>query len=1026
MSSDRWEPVSLDSPLHRGPRSPVDAPVIGKLESLPFDLLTWENFERIQWRVMRDVLGLREAQIYGDRGQAQYGLDVVALAADSSGVALQSKKYSRFGPGELEAAVRKFVATRRPFAVGRLIIGVSREVKSTRAVEKLAELRRDNLPLELELWDNQELSRLLRKAPEIVIEFFGLPTAEAFCLPFELATTIVPSADVIAVREALARTPEEVTGARSLLVEAEGTEDPEQTLALIENAQKKLREAGFHGHAAQHESRRIELLANLGRADDAARQILDEFWIALDSGLTVTAQSARRRAAELARSEQRSCIDDLVAVADSAIRLYFNPLAQLPAPDSLAVGRPSDQAQLGVLAGEIALANDQVDWLIDAQPMLRSLRDETMMKPLLRTRLRLLIAESSDDWIEILDDARKLQLGHALGGLITARYARYCALRERFVEADILWDEAAGDACLAKCWVDASTWVFSRRAFRNRWKPFTGDQFLPMQTALREMGPARPIVRVDTRAYEHALEQLRQNNLRSAAISAQRALRDATVTSNWVGEGDARRVLAAILCASGEPDLAAHHLVRAADVKAIEELGRAQSMRFIDVTADLKAANYWTVGVAYRLIAAQADLVPDDLLAPIGDRVLGELAAMEAGELVDLQGFSVSRYLGAIGVLAGIGHRLTEAQAKRALAHFQQQPSVDLNHYRYHDENEALATARIASAHGGLRDDAVHHLVALLVRSQSARNETTREIVDRFVEIARGDLEIQASDGSRWAKEVLAFHDPSGVADEDAEDALNRLTTPLIHVPGIFTRGTGAIGDSLLILGMDAARLALAADELLCRAEDSHVGSGDRNDYLVAAANLAPELNLRDRRRIFSTAMKSVTSPTPSEHDDLDRGFAHELGSIRVRRPDSDSRNRAVYLAACLASDDHQRREVRSQAYALLGGGESDYWPTRSLQVLGTALREDVGFLAGQGWALRSLAAIVWCGQGGAVHLGLRLAEDEDVRVRRALARELGRTPPAESQALVRGRLERDPCHSVRTALAGADRRLGQ
>lgn len=62
---------------------------MGKLDLLPFGEMPWEEFERIQWRILRDVEGLRLAQIYGERGQSQFGLDVVALVPDGSGVALQ-------------------------------------------------------------------------------------------------------------------------------------------------------------------------------------------------------------------------------------------------------------------------------------------------------------------------------------------------------------------------------------------------------------------------------------------------------------------------------------------------------------------------------------------------------------------------------------------------------------------------------------------------------------------------------------------------------------------------------------------------------------------------------------------------------------------------------------------------------------------------------------------------------------------------------------------------------------------------
>ncbi|WP_154654205.1 hypothetical protein [Acidipropionibacterium thoenii] len=137
-----WQPIQLGSTLNTAPSTPVGAPVIGKLDLLPFNGLSWEDFERLQWRVMRDVKGLRHAQLYGDRGQAQKGLDIVALAPDGTGVALQSKKYTSFGASNIKAAVKKFLTTTRPFTVETFIIGVARPVKTTAAVDELAAQRR--------------------------------------------------------------------------------------------------------------------------------------------------------------------------------------------------------------------------------------------------------------------------------------------------------------------------------------------------------------------------------------------------------------------------------------------------------------------------------------------------------------------------------------------------------------------------------------------------------------------------------------------------------------------------------------------------------------------------------------------------------------------------------------------------------------------------------------------------------------------------------------------------------------------
>lgn len=998
------------------------APVLAKLEALPFGEMPWEEFERIQWRILRDVEGLRHAQIYGERGQSQYGLDIVALAPDGSGVALQSKRYRRFGPSELTAAVKKFQTTKRPFAVNRLIIGVSRPVKSTAVVEKLAQLRRELAPLEVDLWDQQELSRLLYKSPEIVIQFFGQPTAEGFCAPFELTTQQVPPADAIAIREALARTPEVTTGAAKLLEEARITIDsPQHALKLVESAQALLRDAKFGGHAAQHDVERMRLLVELGRHDDAARDTLEDVWRALDQGMTTAAQIAQQRLHEIPQAAAHSArVAELQAVANAAINLYLNPLAYLPSPEELALGDGPDRVRLAILAGEFALADDNRRWLEDAVPVLRSLVATPGLDDVLTARLRLLLAETTDDWSSLLEDARKLRLGYEISGLVSARYARHCALTQRFEEAEALWDEATGAASVMGRWNDAERWTYSRRAFRARWRPFTSDELLPTQTALRELGPARPIITSDDDAYEQALEDLRRRKLRPAAISAQRALRDAVAASDWVAEERARGVLGEILRESDEPEEAARHLVRSGNTAGLTELAKSLPSTFVDVTADLSATNYWFVGSAYNFLAAQADLIPDDTIDVIASHITRDIAELEAGTLIDLRFVSTSRHGGALRALAGIAHRLSTEDATLALAYFTEQPPVEANQYRYHDADEATAVARIAMTQPTLRATAINHLVTLLARSETSRTPLTERAIHVHIDLAQPDLERTATQGNSWARETLVQHTPERIDIKAKEAALARLTSPLTHKAGVYSMGTNAIGDSLLVRSLTSAEVEPAVAELINRAMDPHIGSTDRGSYLLAAANLAPTLNKTQRKRHFKAALECAATPAQSEQDALEATMTHKLGSMRIVDPDQDSRDRAVCLAACLATTPAQRSAAKKEAFALIRAGrEAGYWATKALQRLGDTLIDDVSFLAGQNWPLRSLAAITWASNGNPTYLGAQLADDGDVRVRRAFARSLATTDVAEFQVSARTRLAQDPCYSVRSALRG-------
>ena len=165
--------------------------------------------------------------------------------------------------------------------------------------------------------------------------------------------------------------------------------------------------------------------------------------------------------------------------------------------------------------------------------------------------------------------------------------------------------------------------------------------------------------------------------------------------------------------------------------------------------------------------------------------------------------------------------------------------------------------------------------------------------------------------------------------------------------------------------------------------------------YLLAASNLVDGLDRETRRGHFEAAMALVTDLVPSEQDEFDAQFGHKLGGIRLEPAANNSRAKALHLAACLADEDGQRSEVKQQAYALLGSSDrTDYWPTRVLERLKDDLTDDLGFLAGQSWAPRSLAALIWAQYSAPAHLGRRLATDSDPRVRRAIASALCRHRP--------------------------------
>ena len=848
---------------------------------------------------------------------------------------------------------------------------------------------------------------------------------------------------MVAVREAIARTPEVTTGAGEMIAEANtlAEHDPAAALALVEQAQKALTEAGFTGHAAQHEPLRASLLVTVDRGSEATRRRLDHLWLALDQGHTVSADIASHEISKLAGQINRKEARDHDAVAQIAVRLYGNPLASVPNLADLMVGDVLDRARLGALAGETALAAGDSQWLKKNAVRMRNLAGRLPVvdeNESLTARLRILAAEGSGNWGPVLGDARALRLGHAVGALVQARHARHVALNQKFEEADASWNEAAGNACLAERWTDASRWVFCRRAFRARWRPFTSDELLPVQTALSAHGPDPTVITRDEDAMEYAYGRLADDKLRAAAIAAQRALRDAVTLSDWEGERRARRLLAAVLEASGEHQTAAHHLVLAGEISVLKRLGTDQGSRFLDVTAHLDAKPWWIAGAAYRLIATQADLVPDDVVPLVVDRALAELAAAKKGTLVDLPGFAGSRYLAAIAVLAGLSERLSPEQAEAALSFFEAQPPVEPNHYRFQDEDEAKTVAGLLDVHSDLTERGLEHLVHLLGRSEvSRKSKTVQAVTDRFDQV-RPLLQRVAEEGNSWARELLDVEHPEEVSEAQIREARVRLEKPLVHKPGVFGSGSGSasVSDAALVRTLSVGQQQASLQQLLDRAASPYVSASDRASYLLAASTLKASTDRKKRSDLLERALALVLSPPASAADAVDDAFRHPLGAVRMSHR-RDSRGEAAHLAATLAKTKYDKERVRTAALGLVGDDAvSEYWVTRALQRLGDTMAPDVGFLSGQNWALKSLAAILWSRTTEPEPVGYRLAADPDVRVRRALAEHLAQrqaeedpdtvtdvpsdataiAKPGAARASLLELLRQDPCFSVRAA----------
>ncbi len=1022
-------PIDEDDPRLGPPLRVAEASVDPQLRMLPTHEMEWPDFERLLLRLAREVRGLRSLSLFGNSGQAQDGLDAVGLNASGDVEGVQGKRYASFDVSDLNAAVSKFTDGSLSFPVRCLFVGVASSAHERTLVERVVELNQELAPLEVELWDCDRLSELLRGRPEIVLEFFGAATATSFCVPYTIGHVVVPGPDAVTLADAVFFGPSSTGQAREELEQAKATceDDPAGALEHIRNAQGLLTAAGFAAHAVALDDRVVELLVRLGRDTDASRLLLDRVWDALRADRTLAAEIAWRDLDRLGGNPQRIGDDSVraaVSTARAAMDMYEHPLGKLPGPEAvfaIAGDNVYDQARLVLLASEIALADGAHDWLSAGAPTIAGLADQiAAVDAAVALRLRLVAADITGQWSALLRDARTRAIPRPLAALTLARHARHLAARGDRQTADASWAEAIEQGCLAGLHEDASDWLYSRRSLAMRYAPGE-DVWHPIAAALRAR-PAQPrVAAAPGNVRERALDALHHGKRTEAVLRLRRHLRDDIVSGSWQGEQDTRALLASVYKDVGEAALAARHLIAAGEAKQAEQLATQAGDLYLDVREYLDAPTYWSAATAYRLIAGQADLVPETHVAEIANRALVALDTVRDGTLVDTPLFGPSLYLSAVAALGALANRLAEADAARLLAHLDPLAEAPEGQFRRTDDDHARAAAGIAEAHPLLREQALSQLLSLLGRAPHAVKARARELLAEHLPLTRDRLVDLDSAGSSSAAELLADTEPEDIAPDVAEAASASLTAPLMSGPGYYATGTNAVEKSVLARALPPDRRAELIRAQLRRVRSPHEPVHNRTQYLLAAANLTDGLGQTDNDELVVLALAEATSLMPSDADAVAGAFSHPLSAMRMTQSD-DSRPAAALLAARLARTAQQRDQARAAALRLIGAdGDNDYYVTHALQVLREDLARDIPYLAKQGWALRSLAAIAWTNADVRdVQIGDLLARDPDARVRRALAGALASATSSQGTDAVLDVLRADPRHSVRRLLPPA------
>lgn len=790
--------IQIDDPILGAVDKVVEPPIDPQLDVLPTDAMRWEDFERLLLDLGSEVLALRSLRYFGKRGQAQKGLDVVGINPEGKPEGIQAKRWESFSVADLDAAVEKYTQSTAPFDLVRFVVGVGTTVNDRRVVERQIALNLEHHPLEIEIWDQSQISEMLRDKPHVVIKYFGPRAAERFCPTYVVASVEVPGPDVIATADAVLRGPLRMANAQELLDRANDlvTDDPAAALDLYRDVQAKLTSAGFPGHAAEFDQTVAALYIRTGDESAAIRLLFDALWAAERASDSLQTGRVVRTLRELAgfsplgpTGNQAASTPTLGAAFELADFVYDHlheptpTRIELPS-DAVALAAAADRARTVLVAAEHALANDDLTWINSHQEQIESAAAEVVeTNDDVAVRLRLTVADANGDWAALIRAART-GMRRDLKALTLARHARYKALQGDFQEADDTWAEAIGDACLTHRNKDAADWLYSQRFIANRSRGILEDRWHPLARALTDLPTEPKIVTTANDCRERALAALHHEEPRIAAINLRRHLLDGIRSASLYDELEARRLLSQIYCDTENLDLAAYYSIHGGDYRAARAVATAFGDAYHDVTGLMKGPLSWVVASALQFATEQADLVPDDDLEAVVELAFGAINDAMSGARLESPVLSPQMYLSAYGLFAALAERLSASHARVVLEMLADAVVVEEHHHRRTDESHVEIAAGIARAHDGeLHTIALDQLVGLYARGAHPFRAAARHTLLANLDQVRDRLQEMADRGHHEAAALLGYTDPDHVSPEAAQAAARRLCEPTNERP---------------------------------------------------------------------------------------------------------------------------------------------------------------------------------------------------------------------------------------------------
>ena len=158
------------------------SPVISRVTELPFESLSWENFEKLVFRLVLKEADVEYCARYGRSGQRQEGVDVYGRLRGGRYICWQARNRKAISPADIASAVDDFSDGDWAAKSERFVLSTRANLADTQlqtAIETCADqLREKNIVFEAV--DGIQLTERVRDHPDIIDDFFGRPWLVAF------------------------------------------------------------------------------------------------------------------------------------------------------------------------------------------------------------------------------------------------------------------------------------------------------------------------------------------------------------------------------------------------------------------------------------------------------------------------------------------------------------------------------------------------------------------------------------------------------------------------------------------------------------------------------------------------------------------------------------------------------------------------------------------------------------------------------------------------------------------------------